>query len=136
MYKLSFHPDVYKDIEQINLLDSAAVARFHVFFTEVKDNPEILLNTLDNIEENDLIFNKVVNLQPWETMKKSGRSLWRIRFSDFAYRKPDYRIIYFISETLKKITITAILKREEIDYDNLDNPICRRIADAYDQYFS
>lgn len=136
MYQLRFHSDVYKDFELIGVSDPIAMARFHAFFAEVKDNPTLLLSRSEGLSKSGLTFSEIIDLRPWNSMRKSGRNLWRLRFSDFAYRDPDYRIIYFVSETLKKIIIIAILKREEIDYDNHDNPICRRISDAYDQYFS
>lgn len=133
MYKLSFHPEVKNDLEQTKWSDPMALARFHAFFTEVKDNPSLLLSC-DGIAPHDSNFSKLADIKPWMSMKYSGRKLWRLRFSDFAYRRPDYRIIYFISETLKKITIVAVLKREEINYDDCNHPIYRRISSAYDQH--
>src|SRR5690625_3634773 len=135
MYKLSFHADVDKDIEEIALLDSVAVARFYAFFAEVKNDPSLLQSNSVAIEESDSYISEKIDIGPWSSMRKSGRNLWRLRFSDFAYREPDYRIIYFTHETLKQIVIIAILKREDIDYDNPNDPIFRRIASAYDQYF-
>lgn len=136
MYKLSFHSDVKKDLEQIGWSDSLAAARFHAFFTEVKDNPYLLLTSSLQNKDSETNFNDLINIKRWVSMGNSGKDLRRLRFSDFAYRNPDYRIIFFVSEALKRIIILAILKREEVNYDDLNDPICRRISSAYAQYIS
>lgn len=128
MYELKIHHDVSSDLESIQLRDSIAVTRFVAFVEEVKSNPSILIDALDTHTADWASVDTTV--VEWKRLLKDGHKAWRIRFKDFSWRDPDYRIIFTVSESKKQIIILAFKARSEIDYDDPHHPFSIRITCA------
>ncbi|WP_322997163.1 type II toxin-antitoxin system RelE/ParE family toxin [Castellaniella sp.] len=125
MNKLLLHKEVKKDLEEIHLLDSIASVRIVAFMQQVINDPDILKKLTTHCYRN---YDETLDVKKWISMHEAGCPVWRLRFTDFAYRNPDYRIFYVISEDPLVIHIIAICKREDINYDDPNHPVCRRVA--------
>lgn len=127
MIRIRFHTSVRLDLEEISLLDPIAATRIIAFLEQAQSDPQLLqkltTHSYRSGEDN-------LDIKKWQSMHQDGHAIWRLRFVDFMYRIPDYRLIYLPHTVHHIINIMAICKRSEIVYDDPDHHIYRRIVQA------
>ncbi len=127
MTRIRFHTYVRRDLEEISLLDSIGATRIIAFLEQSQSDPHLLekLTTRCQRGRKDNL-----DIKKWQKLHRAGHAIWRLRFIDFTYRVPDYRLIYLPTVADRVITIMAICRRSEIDYDDPHHHIYRRIVHA------
>lgn len=127
MITIRRHVDVLRDLEEIILLDRLAATRIIAFLEQYANDPLLLQKLTTHGYRNEA---DNLDVKKWKTMQSSGHPVWRLRFVDFAYRVPDYRIFYVPAVSKMTVHVLAIGRKSEIDYDNPDFPMYRRILRA------
>ena len=122
---INIHSSVQNDLLQIKLLDYVGAVRLFAFLEQSTADDKLLIKLSTHGYRN---HDDRLDVKKWNAMFNTGNSVWRLRFTDFGCRDPDYRIFYLVCSEHNAIHILAICRRDEIDYDDLDHPVCRRIS--------
>lgn len=75
-----------------------------------------------------------VNTSKWYSQRDEGRKLYRFKVYELEQDGHRYRVLYgFIPKTLHFVFL-GVCHRSELDYDDENNQIHRRITATYDAY--
>src|SRR5690606_32490857 len=105
MLVFKLHRDVRGDLEEIKLLDTLAATRIVAFLQQIQVDPGLLKKLTTHFYRNN---EDNLDVKKWRAMHEAGLPVWRLRFVDFAYRHPDYRIFYVASASRAEVHILAI----------------------------
>ncbi|MBI4696155.1 MAG: hypothetical protein HY749_19265 [Gammaproteobacteria bacterium] len=71
----------------------------------------------------------LVDVAEWNEAAKRKLNLWRLKAIDSTVF--DYRAIYGYHWQTKQLCILAVVHRSEIDYDDLNHPLSKRILEDW-----
>lgn len=129
MYRLFVHADAESDLERIWAEDETAAARITVLLEEVQGNQGLL----DRLTEHGFGSNPSApfNVSKWHRQWNQGRDLWRLKAWNLERIRVRYRVIYAYLPGKRHYHVLAVLPRDQVNYDDPDDPITRRILRAY-----
>jgi hypothetical protein len=121
---ISLHNDAALDLEHLKQDDLDTAAKILALLRQLRADPHAANNLLDHgfgdDGDEDYSVNKWINL--W----KKGIDLWRLKDWDLEDMGIRYRLIYLFKSPSEFI-LMAVVKREELDYDDPNHPIRIRI---------
>lgn len=129
MLEFVFHPDTQADFQRIVVKSPSAKSRI-VAALEAASEDATLLNNLSlnyyrTYGEHD------TDIKRWVVALQLGYTLRRFRFLYLEENGYHYRIVYATDDVDDYCYILAILRRDEINYDDPNDPINQRIFTAY-----
>lgn len=124
-----FHDDVKLDFSRIATKSPTARGRI-LAALEAASEDETVLNNLESkcyrtYGDND------TEIKQWILARSLGYAIHRFRFFDLEENGYRYRVIYAFDDVHDECHILAILRRDEIDYDDPANEFNTRIFAAY-----
>lgn len=123
------HDDVKDDFKRISVNSPAAVGRIAAAL-EAAEEDETLLQHLHS-KHYRTYGDHDIDVKKWALANRLGYALSRFRFFYLEENGFLYRIIYALDDEYDECHVLAILRRDEIDYDDPDHPINQRIFCAY-----
>ena len=131
MTRVEIHDDAERDLDELRPYHPALVNRILITLQEIQDDPRLLDALLihefgerDGDEES-------IGVKKWLEHWKANRDLWRLKLWQLEDAGLKYRIVYAYMPDERTFYVLAIRKREDIDYDDHENELTRRIIAAY-----
>lgn len=128
MKRIELLPQALTDIKNILLLDDLSGKRILAVLEQAKRDKTFFAKFRKH-GHRDVIDDRL-DVKQWKRMQVMGRDVWRIRLPDLETNGKTFRVVYAFKKPPETIYILAIVRREDIDYDNPDHPFSRRILDA------
>jgi mRNA-degrading endonuclease RelE of RelBE toxin-antitoxin system len=127
-YSISYHDDVERDLDAIYEVDPESGDEIVAFLDEVQASEELLDRFSSEAfrSPRDPAF----DVDRWGSMWRNY-ALWRVKLLYTNSEASRYRIIYTYHPTERRYYILAIVHRDQLNYDDANHPIRRRIVDAY-----
>lgn len=123
------HDDTKDDFRRIALRSPSAVKRI-VAALEAAEDDDVLLDNLQS-KHFRTYGNHDVDVKRWAMALGLGYALHRFRFFHLEENGFTYRVVYAIDEEYDECHLLAILRRDEINYDDPNDAINQRIFKAY-----
>lgn len=124
------HDDIKDDFRRIAVISSSAVSRILAALEAASEDETLLKNLHSNHYRT--YGDQDTDLKRWVVARQLGYSLSRLRFFWLEEIGHRYRVIYAIDDEYDECHILAILHRDEINYDDPNNPFNQRIFKAFD----
>ncbi len=131
MYKIVLHDDAKADLLAIYRVDTTAGARIAAVLQEIEGNQELLDSLTQHNYGRD--HTALFNVSKWFELWKKQKDIWRIKIWDLEDKGLRYRIVYAYIRGKREYRVLAITPRNEINYDDLKNPLSQRIQRAYEE---
>ncbi|TPQ24918.1 hypothetical protein C2U68_17220 [Methylomonas koyamae] len=126
---IELHNDASQDIRSLLKENKAHALKLVAFINQLKADPSLQAHLLDHGFGADR--NGTISISKWITMRKTANiPAWRMRAWSLEKQGLNYRIIYVYSWLDKNYYIMAVIKREDIDYDDPTHPIQLRIKNS------
>lgn len=128
MYRLFIHEDADADLERLWAMDPDAAARIGVLLEEIRDDQELL----DRLTQHDFGAPPAApfHVSKWHEQWRRGRDLWRLKLWDLDDLQLRYRVIYAYVPGRRHYHVLAIAHRSQVNYDDPQDPLTRRILGA------
>lgn len=122
---LKLHKDVELDLAGIKANDADAYAKILALIRQLRADINLHTKLTDHgFGQNKL---EAISVSKWLNVWKQGKDLWRLKFWELEQQQLQYRIIYLYLIAEARFVVMAIVKRDEFDYDDVDDPIRIRI---------
>jgi hypothetical protein len=131
LYRLFIHEDALEDLDRLWVRDEVAAARIVALIQQLKGD-QVLLDHLTQHGYGKRSADEF-DVSKWHRQWKLGRDLWRLEAWDLEQQGLRYRVIYAYVTGERRYYVLGVLPREQVDYDNPEDPITRRILRAYDE---
>lgn len=131
MYKILLHDDAKADLLDIYSVDVTAGARIAAVLQEIEGDQELLDSLTQHNYGRD--HTALFNVSKWFELWKNQKDIWRIKIWDLEDKGLRYRIIYAYIRGKREYRVLAITPRNEINYDDLKDPLSQRIQRAYEE---
>lgn len=123
---IEVHNDATADLKQIAAVDSVAFNALIAFIQQLKIDPALGGKLLDHGYGQDGCA--VMSVMKWHSIHNHERQpVWRVKVLDLEKQGLRYRIIYFYYWRDKTYYIMAVVPRQEIDYDDREQPLRQRV---------
>src|SRR5579862_6219091 len=111
------------DLDALWDTDPKAAAAVVVALDEVYADPKLIekLTTHGDAE----FKSQLLGVKRWLEAQHSNQNLWRFRIFDTP--ASSYRVVYGFHWQLRHVCVLAIAHKDELDYDNLDANLSKRI---------
>lgn len=130
---LALHKDVRLDLDAIKNESKEVFAKIAALVRQLQQDPNLAEKLLDHGYGDDRT--EVFSVSKWLDLWKQNKDIWRLKGWDLEDMGLKYRIIYLYLRREARFVIMAIVKREEIDYDDENNSIRQRVlASARNTY--
>ena len=131
MLYLVVDKDVVSDLAEIRKESQAVVERLVALIDELRGDPGLL----DRMTEHGFSGDEDADfdVSKWHDQQKHGRELWRLKFWELEDKGMRYRLIYLIEEQIQRIAVLAVVPRKLLNYDDNQNELNTRIANACDR---
>ena len=132
MFFLHIHDHATDDLKNIHRKDRDVALRLAALIEQIRNDQDLLDRlTQDNYGQHQSADFHVIQWYA-QQHKHKYRNLWRIKDWDLYNQGIQYRIVYaFIP--MDTYHILAIVHRKDLDYNNENKPITKRIIDDYDE---
>lgn len=70
-------------------------------------------------------------VRKWHEQWRRKRDLWRLKLWDLEGRRQPYRVLYAYMPGQRRYHVLAIAHRSQVNCDDPDDPLTRRVVDAY-----
>lgn len=131
MYKILLHDDAKADLLDIYSVDVTAGARIAAVLQEIEGDQELLDSLTQHNYGRD--HTALFNVSKWFELWKNQKDIWRMKIWDLEDKGLRYRIIYAYIRGKREYRVLAITPRNEINYDDLKDPLSQRIQRAYEE---
>jgi len=129
MIEFVLHPDTQQDCRRISVRNPGSWNRILAALNAAEED-EVLLNHLT-----DYAFRTYgdfdIGLKRWATAGNLGIELRRFRFFALEDNGINYRVVYTVDSENEYCYILAILRKDEINYDDPNDPFTARVFSAY-----
>lgn len=129
-YGIIRHIDVHlhakADLTALWVSDPEAAAIVHVTLEQLEADPKAI-DLLTSKGDNDVAGYRV-NVKFWQSLRFVG-DVWRFRILDTS--ATSYRIVYGYNWQLRQLCVLAILHKDQLDYDDHDNELTKRIIEDW-----
>lgn len=122
---LVLHKDVRLDLDAIKNESQEVFAKIAALVRQLQQDPNLAEKLLDHGYGDDRAEEFSVN--KWLNLWRQNKDFWRLKDWDLEDMGLKYRIIYLYLRHEARFVIMAIVKREEIDYDDENNSIRQRV---------
>lgn len=111
------------DLDRLWDIDSKAAAAVVVALDEVLVDSELIkkLTTQGDVD----FRTQRLGIKRWREAQRSPNNLWRFRILDTP--ATSYRVVYGFHWQLRHVCVLAIVHKDKLDYDNLDQDLSERI---------
>ena len=134
MPKLHIHQDVVGDLDRVRSESAALAGRLATLIMELRADDDLLSAIGQHgFGENG---DQPIDVSRWFEQQKFGRNLWRLKFLELEDKGLKYRIVYARRSNIDDYVVLAVAPRRNIDYDNPEDPLTKRIANALDRLAS
>lgn len=123
------HDDTKEDFRRIRVRSPSAVGRI-LAALESAEEDETLLQNLHS-KHYRTYGDHDVDVKQWVLANKLGYALSRFRFFHLEENGFVYRVIYALDDLYDECHVLAILRRDEVDYDDPNHVFNQRIFRAY-----
>ena len=129
MYKIALHDDAKADLKAILAADAVAGRRIAAVLQEIEGDQDLL----DSLTKHDYGRNRKApfNVSKWLEFWNKNQDIWRLKIWDLENKGLKYRIVYAYLRGKQVYRILAITPRSNINYDDLNDPLSKRIDAAY-----
>ncbi|SRR5713226_5169539 len=129
MYKLFIDDDALADLEQLRRTDPATAEEILVLLQELPSDQYLLdALTIDHFGDDK---SERIQVRKWGRLWRAGLDLWRVKPWSPADRGIQIRIFYAYLVSQRHYYVLAIARRKDVDYDDPDHPLTKRILRAY-----
>lgn len=131
MPEFLLHPDTGADLLRISSKSPTARGRILAALEAVSEDE----NLLDHLQSNNYrtYGDQDTDVKRWVLASKLGNDIYRFRFFYLEENGYHYRVVYAIDNAHDECHILAILRRDEIDYDDPEHEFNVRIFNAYSE---
>jgi hypothetical protein len=131
---IRIHNDATSDLESIKTIDPLGFNRLVALIQQLKVDSLLISKLLDHDFGHD--GSKDISVSKWLNVYKIERlPIWRLKFWDLEDEGLKYRIIYCYNYPDKSHNVMAIVPRGELNYDDPNNPIRKRIISSVKKHF-
>ena len=128
MIEFVLHPDTREDCRRISTKHPGSWIRILAALKAAEEDDALLNHLTDYHFRTYAGFD--IDTKRWAEAGKHGINLNRLRFFALEDNGLNYRVVYTVDSQNDYCYILAILRREEIDYDDPNNPFTARIFSA------
>jgi hypothetical protein len=129
MYKLFIHGDAEADLESLRREHQEIADEVLIRLQELQGDQELLdALTDDNFGANQ---SAEIHVRKWARLWKAGQDIWRLKFWKLADYGIPLRIVYAYLPGARRYYVLAVVHKEDINYDDPDDPLSQRILRAY-----
>ncbi len=131
MYKIALHDDAKADLKAILAKDAVAARKISAVLQEIEGDQSLLdsLTTHDYGRNHRAPF----NVSKWLEFWNKNQDIWRLKIWDLEDKGLRYRIVYAYVRGKKEYRVLAVAPRSEINYDDPNNTLSKRILAAYEE---
>lgn len=128
------HNDATDDLHGIKASDIDGFNRLVAFIQQLRADPNLKDKLLDHGYGEDR--STPISVKKWISALRVERvPVWRLRMWDLEQDGLNYRIIYCYNWQDRSYNIMAIVHRDELDYDDPNHPIRKRVTARVKQEF-
>ncbi len=125
---LTFHADIKGDLQRIQKEDAVAHARILALLRQLQQDAKLIEKLLDHGFGSDR--SETFSVNKWLSVWNQGTDMWRLKDWELEDLGLRYRIIYLYLRRETRFIVMAIVKRGELDYDDKDHPIRKRVLNS------
>lgn len=131
MYKIALHDDAKSDLKAILVRDAVSATRIAAVLQEIEGNQDLL----DSLTQHDYGRNRSApfNVSKWLKFWNRNQDIWRLKIWDLEDKGLRYRIVYAYIRGKKDYRVLAIVPRSNINYDDPNDSLSKRIKAAYEE---
>lgn len=126
--RIELHPDAQDDIRELLRTHPLDATRILATIEQLKNDKALFKRLSERSFRSDA---DRIDISRWERKFKEGSQIWRFKVTDLEQDGKRYRVFYIFSSS-KVVHILAVQPRNQVDYDNPDHPLTRRIERAGD----
>ncbi len=131
MYRLFIHEDAERDLEALWDTEPFAAARIAALLEGIGADQDLM----DRLTQHDYgaYATAPFHVSRWQSQWNRGKDLWRLKDWDLEAQGLQYRIPYAYMRGKQHYHVLGVLHRGQVNYDDPNHPITRRILRAYDE---
>ena len=131
---IQVHNDATQDLINIKKIDNNGFMRLLAFIEQLRSDNRLISKLLDHGYGNDR--DGPVSVKKWLSIQKFERQpVWRLRAWDLEKQGLKYRIIYLYYWRDQEYIILAIVHRNNLNYDKINDPTRQRVTECIRREF-
>lgn len=124
---LELHPDALDDLRALAATRREEVSRLLALFEQLRLHRSLREELLRDDGPNNR--DDFTNARPWFAVRRVDRlQAWRLKFWQLEREGVRFRMPYIWNWKEQRFVILAIVPREDMDYDDPNHPIRRRVV--------
>lgn len=121
------HPDAATDLRNIRTVDQVAFGRLLALIEQLKVDADLASNL--RVHDYGKDHSAPFSVKRWQNVwHQDHTEIWRLKSWELADDNFHYRLVYYVG-TNSVVTILAVVRRSDIDYDNPAHPVRSRVLD-------
>lgn len=134
LIRVHIHNDATDDLRQIRTVDPTGFRCLVAFIEQLRADHALMDKLLDHRYGSDR--KGVISVMKWINVQKVERlPVWRAKSWDLERQGLKYRLIYCYNWPDQSYNIMAIVPRGDIDYDDPNHPIRKRVTQRIREEF-